>query len=390
MPVVGTALRMQRRTHPPRADWRRKVESVGLAWHSAAGPYWNEEAHYAFSAAEVDAIEGATNALHAMCLEAAQHVIAHRQYDRLAIPPAVVPLIEASWAQEPPSLYGRFDLAYDGMGPPKLLEYNADTPTSLVEASLAQWFWLQDTHPQLDQFNALHERLIAHWRHLAPHLQGDVLHFVGMDDLEDGVTLAYLRDTAEQAGIRCATLPIRRIGLTGDGFFTDLDDRVLESVFKLYPWEWLVAEDPRFVEALLGLGTRMQWLEPAWKLLLSNKGILAVLWELFPGHPNLLPATLDASEVLTWDAYVTKPLLSREGANVTVTLFDQVLLRTRGDYGAEGVVHQALATIPRFDDRYPVIGSWIIGDAAAGMGIRESRQVVTDNLSQFVPHVIEG
>ena len=219
MPVVGTALRMQRRTHPTRADWRRKVESVGLAWHSAAGPYWNEEAHYAFSAAEVDAIEGATNALHAMCLEAAQHVIAHRQYDRLAIPPAVVPLIEASWAQEPPSLYGRFDLAYDGMGPPKLLEYNADTPTSLVEASLAQWFWLQDTHPQLDQFNALHERLIAHWRHLAPHLQGDVLHFVGMDDLEDGVTLAYLRDTAEQAGIRCATLPIRRIGLTGDETF---------------------------------------------------------------------------------------------------------------------------------------------------------------------------
>lgn len=381
---------MKRVAHPPRADWQRKVESVGLAWHSAAGPYWNESAHYVFSPDEIDSIEAATNALHEMCLEAAAKVVAERWYDRLAIPPAIVPLIEASWEEEPPSLYGRFDLAYDGVGPPKLLEYNADTPTSLVEASLAQWFWLQETHPQLDQFNAIHERLIARWAELAPHLVGEQLHFAGLDDVEDGVTLAYLRDTAEQAGIRCTSVPINRIGLTTDGYFTDLEDRVIESIFKLYPWEWLSTEDPRFVQAIGGLGTRMQWIEPAWKLLLSSKGILAVLWELFPEHPNLLPATLDDSSTLTWDAYVSKPLLSREGANVTVTMFDQVLLKTGGRYGREGLVHQGLATIPQFDGRYPVIGSWVIGEAAAGMGIRESPTLVTNNLSQFVPHVIEG
>lgn len=384
------AAQVRRVIHPPRADWRRKVETVGLAWHSAAGPYWDESAHYAFTAEQVAVLEEATSTLHALCLEAAGHVIRRGCYERLAIPPAVVPLIEASWAADPPSLYGRFDLAYDGVGAPKMLEYNADTPTSLVEASLAQWFWLQETHPHLDQFNALHERLITQWALLAPALPGELLHFTGTDDVEDGMTLAYLRDTAEQAGLRCATVPIRGIGLTSDGFFTDLEDRVIEAVFKLYPWEWLVAETPAFRDALLALGTRMQWIEPAWKMLLANKGILAVLWELFPEHPNLLPATLDASEVLTWDAYVTKPLLSREGANVTVTLFDQVLLRTRGDYGAEGVVYQALARLPRFDGRYPVIGSWVIGEAPAGMGIRESSTLVTDNLSRFVPHVIEG
>lgn len=381
---------MKRVVIPVRDDWQRKVESVGLVWHSAKGAYWNESAYYSFTMDEILVLEKATNSLHAMCLEAAQHIVDNDLFDTLRIPARVVPLIKAAWEQEPPSLYGRFDLAYDGMGPPKMLEYNADTPTSLVEASLAQWFWLQDVFPGKDQFNALHDRLIEQWRALKPFLQGERLHFAAMDDIEDGMTIAYLRDTAEQAGLECETLTIPQIGVTSDGFFTDVNDRTIESMFKLYPWEWLVHEDERFVHALLSRGTDMQWIEPVWKMLLSNKGLLAVLWDLFPDSPYLLPASLNVADTLTWDAYVTKPLLSREGANVTVTMFDQTLVSSRGDYGEEGFVYQSLATIPSFDGRYPVIGSWIIGQEAGGMGIRESTRIITDNLSQFVPHVIEG
>jgi glutathionylspermidine synthase len=381
---------VKRIAHAVRADWQKKVESLGLAWHSAKGAYWNESAYYAFTMDEVLKLEHATNTLHGMCLMAAQHIIDSRLYEALGIPSRVVPLIEASWEQEPPSLYGRFDLAYDGLGPPKLLEYNADTPTSLVEASVVQWFWLQEQFPNKDQFNSLHERLIEQWKALAPYLQGERVHFTGMDDIEDGMTLAYLRDTAQQAGLTCESLTLEQVGVTSDGFFTDADDRVMESVFKLYPWEWLVAEDDKFVAALLQRGTTMQWIEPAWKMLLSNKGLLAVLWDLFPESPYLLPASLDIAETLTWDAYVRKPLLSREGANVTVTMFDQTLLESQGDYGEEGYVYQALATIPNFEGHHAVIGSWIIGQEAGGIGIRESKRLITDNLSQFVPHVIEG
>lgn len=381
---------MKRIVHPPRADWQKKVESLGLAWHSAKGAYWNESAYYAFTMDEVLKLEDATNKLHGMCLTAAQHIIDHRLYDALGIPSRVVPFIEASWEHEPPSLYGRFDLAYDGLGPPKLLEYNADTPTSLVEASVVQWFWLQDQFPTNDQFNSLHERLIEQWKALAPYLQGARVYFTGMDDIEDGMTLAYLRDTAQQAGLECESLTVEQVGVTSDGYFTDADDRVIETVFKLYPWEWLVAEDDTFVAALLQRSTTMQWIEPAWKMLLSNKGLLAVLWDLFPESPYLLPASLDIAETLTWDAYVRKPLLSREGANVTVTMFDQTLIESHGDYGDEGYVYQALATIPNFEGHHAVIGSWIIGQEAGGIGIRESKRLITDNLSQFVPHVIEG
>ncbi len=376
--------------HAVRADWQKKVESLGLAWHSAKGAYWNESAYYSFTMDEVLKLEHATNTLHGMCLTAAQHIIDNRLYATLGIPPRVVPFIESSWEQEPPSLYGRFDLAYDGLGPPKLLEYNADTPTSLVEASVVQWFWLQEQFPNKDQFNSLHERLIEQWKALAPYLQGERVYFTGMDDIEDGMTLAYLRDTAQQAGLTCESLTLEQVGVTSDGFFTDAEDRVMETVFKLYPWEWLVAEDDKFVAALLQRGTTMQWIEPAWKMLLSNKGLLAVLWDLFPESPYLLPASLDVAETLTWDAYVRKPLLSREGANVTVTMFDQTLVESQGDYGEEGYVYQALATIPNFEGHHAVIGSWIIGQEAGGIGIRESTRLITDNLSQFVPHVIEG
>ena len=388
MPVGDAPVK--RLSHPVRADWQKKVEALGLAWHSAKGAYWNESAYYSFTMDEVLKLEDATNKLHAMCLEAAQHIIEQRLFLKLGIPSHVIPMIEAAWEQEPPSLYGRFDLAYDGLGPPKLLEYNADTPTSLVEASVVQWYWLQECFPDKDQFNSLHERLIEQWKAVGPYLQGERLHFAGMDDIEDGMTLAYLRDTAQQAGLNCETLLIDQIGVTEDGFFSDSDDRVIESIFKLYPWEWLVAEDERYVQALLKQGTRMQWIEPVWKMLLSNKGLLAVLWDLFPESPYLLPASLDIAETLTWDAYVRKPLLSREGANVTVTMFDQTLVESQGDYGDEGYVYQAMATIPDFDGRHPVIGSWIIGQEAGGMGIRESKRIITDNLSQFVPHVIEG
>src|SRR5215469_4308883 len=152
---------MRRLASTPRDNWQKRVEEVGLTWHSLDQPYWNESAFYEFTAKEVDVLESATNELEKMTLAAAQHIIDNRLYSKMGIPDVAVPLIESSWEAEPPSLYGGFDFAYDGANPPKLLEYNADTPTSLVEAAVVQWYWLQDRFPTSDQFNSLHERLVA-------------------------------------------------------------------------------------------------------------------------------------------------------------------------------------------------------------------------------------
>ena len=374
---------MRRVLTVPRADWQKRVEGLGLAWHSNQKPYWNECAYYEFSAKEVDVIQSATNELESMALEAVRHVIEHKLYWRMGIPDSAIELIERSWEAEPPSLYGRFDLAYDGTHPPKLLEYNADTPTSLLEAAVVQWYWLRDVFPGRDQFNSIHEKLIARWKALAPCLPGGHVDFCSLDDLEDGMTVTYLQDTAQQAGLTASAFPIDEIGWNGSRFVGPAD-RPLGAVFKLYPWEWMVREE--FGKYLGNAAT--VWVEPPWKMVLSNKGILPVLWRMYPRHPNLLEASFDGPGLMM--SWVRKPLLGREGSNILLHRPGEDV-ETGGDYGAEGFVFQDLAPLKSFDGMYPTIGSWVIGheegDAAAGMGIRESETPITTNQSQFVPHV---
>jgi glutathionylspermidine synthase len=386
---------MRRVVSTPRAHWDAKVEAAGLTWHSGetstqtestpselAAVYWNESAFYEFTAREVEVLESSTNELARMTLLAAQHIIENKLYAKMGIPESAVALIESSWEAEPPSLYGRFDLAYDGSNPPKLLEYNADTPTSLLEAAVVQWYWLQDLFPVGDQFNSIHDRLIARWKELRTYIRDERVDFCSIDDVEDGMTVAYLLDTAQQAGYTATMFPIDEIGWDGVNFVGP-DDLPLGAVFKLYPWEWMVRED---FGTHLGKD-RTIWIEPPWKMLLSNKGILPVLWELYPHHPNLLEARFDNAGEMT--AWIRKPLLGREGANTTLHQ-PGLDVKVGGNYGAEGFVFQELAVLRRFDCMHEVIGSWVIGheeNSSCGIGIRESESPIITNTGRFVPHL---
>jgi len=376
---------MRRLDAVPRRDWQRRVQELGLTWHSGAQPYWNESAFYEFTAKDVELLEAATNELAKMTLAAVQHVIDGKLYGKLGIPEIAAPLIESSWEAEPPALYGRFDLAYDGTRPPKLLEYNADTPTSLLEAAVVQWYWLKDVFPDRDQFNSLHPRLIALWKELAPALPGGRIDLCSVDDAEDGMTVTYLQDTARQAGLTANIFPIDEIGWNGTAFVGP-DDRPLGAIFKLYPWEWMVREE---FARHLGKDATV-WIEPPWKMLLSNKGILPILWEMYPRHPFLLESRFDGPGLMM--SWVRKPLLGREGANITIHQPGKDVA-TGGHYGAEGFIYQDFAALQSFGGKYAVLGSWLIGheegNAAGGVGIRESDSPVTTNTSQFVPHVCD-
>jgi glutathionylspermidine synthase len=363
----------------PRADWQAKVEEHGLVFHTIEGKtYWDESAAYELSAAQVDTLEAAANEVHARCVDAAQHIIDKKLWARLAIPATAVPEILSSWDHDDPSLYGRFDFAWDGKGPPKMLEYNADTPTALLEASVIQWQWLKDFRPAADQFNSIHERLITAWQEVA----SDTIHFACVgESAEDSMTTHYLRDTCEQAGKQSVFLDMSEIGWNPQARrFIDPQHRFVEKLFKLYPWEWMWSE--QFAEHLPGQGHR--FIEPIWKMLWSNKALLTVLYELFPQHPNLLPAA-DSPEKLG-PSYVRKPKLSREGANIELLQDGQVIASSGGDYGEEGFIYQQAYPMPNMDGSYPVFGVWMIGGEASGLGIREDSGPITTNLSRFVPH----
>ena len=374
---------MHRRTLAPRPDWQAKVEAEGLIWHTAGGaPYWNESACYTFSAAEVAAIEQATADVYALFLQAGDYVIDRGLLGRFDIPEWCWPLIAESWRNEPPALnYGRFDFGFDGRSPPKLFEFNCDTPTSLLEAAVIQWSWKEEVFPELDQFTSLHDKLVAKWADIAPYLPSRRVHFSSAREStgEDAVTAAYVMDTARAAGLDVDAILVSDIGWNGSTF-TDLTESPIQTLFKLYPWEWLVREP--FSRHIAEAPTL--WIEPIWKMIWSNKAILPLLWDLAPRHPNLLWAS---TERPASGDYAMKPLLAREGANVRLVQDGAVIAQTEGAYTG-GVVYQGLYDLPDFDGARPVIGSWVIDGMPAGMGIREDG-AITGNLARFVPHVIE-
>lgn len=379
---------MRRVALDPRPNWQRRVEEHGLTYHTLGGEkYWDESAAYELSAAEVDQLELATQTLHEMCLELVQDVIDNRRFGLFLIPPEFEELVERSWRERQPSVYGRFDFAFDGVGPPRLLEYNADTPTGLVEASVIQWFWLKDLDPDGDQYNSIHERLIDAWKNILRQ-DGGPIHFAALTDEldtpEDYITAEYMRDTAIQAGAKTSFISMRDIGWDRPRrVFVDHTGFPIHRCFKLYPWEWMLREE--FGQHVRSGTTK--WVEPAWKMILSCKTILPLLYERHPDSPFLLPASFDP---LTTGSYVKKPIHAREGANIEVVIDGKLAHSTDGPYAPPFIYQQLASELKPHDGRYPVLGSWIVNGVACGMGIREDASLVTGNTSRFVPHQMVG
>lgn len=406
---------MDKITLPERPDWRDTAKELGFTFADMHGePYWDETSAYRFTLAQIEGdIEDPVTELHAMCREAVARIVADELLlDRLGIPTEHHDLIADSWSRNEPEIYGRMDLAYDGTGPAKLLEYNADTPTSLYESASFQWQWLEDqlaagVLPEgADQFNGIHEALVERFRDLFP--QDTNIHFTAAaGNPEDYATVEAMAWAAREAGMGAHYSDLDKIALGTKGQFLDAEDRVIETLFKLYPWEDFLVDD--YAHHIKGSGC--MFLEPAWKALLSNKGILPVLWQMFEGHPNLLPAFFadDVADALVANGrplptvsdsfdrvakdlragHVVKPIFSREGAAVSIIKDGEVVEATpAGDYDRHARIVQAYAPLPEFDGFRPIIGAWVVGHACAGMGIREDRSRITQDLSRFKPHFI--
>ena len=385
---------MQRISLPARPGWRDKAREVGFGFHEMYGePYWVDDIAYTFSLEEVETrIEDPSQELHDMCMDMVDDIVRSEEaLDRLAIPQDMRDVVSNSWQRRDRHLYGRFDLAYDGKWPVKLLEYNADTPTAVFETGYFQYEWLTDQiaagvlPADADQFNSLQESLIEAFGEFPKQ---PIFHFAAItENEEDRGTTAYMMDCAAQAGHRVELIDVGDIGIDSRGRYIDLANRVIDRCFKLYPWEFMMREP--FARQLAGSGD--VFVEPAWKAVLSNKGLLPLLWKRHRNHPNLLPSFFaDDPAASDLKDFVVKPLLSREGENVTIFRDGRRLVSAPGDYGAEGFVIQAYTPLFESEERFAVLGSWIVGDRACGLGIREDRSMITANLSRFVPHVILG
>lgn len=394
---------MRRISMQPRSDWQKKCQKVGFTFYDTPSennePYWRENAAYELSLDEVDKLESETQELIDRCLEAVDYAITHDRLKEFDIPEQFWTIIRESWNRKDPTVFGRFDLAWQPDGPSKLLEYNADTPTSLIESSVVQWFWMKDIFGDTkDQFNSIHERLIDQWASVrTKHWrlpEGAPLHLASLRDNGDGALItedydnvAYMTEIVKAAGFTPEQIFIEDISWS-DHYeaFTDATDKPIRNLYKLYPWEWLVNES--YSENILTSWRRTKWMEPIWKMLLSNKQLLVLLWELFPGHPNLLPA-FNSEVPLLGKKRVRKPRFGREGANVHIFEASGNLVESKpGGYGKEDGIWQEYIPLPAFDGWNAVIGSWVAGASPAGIDFRETSSLITGDMAFFVPHYI--
>ena len=382
----------------PREDWENRVCKLGFDFFEVSQnyPYWVEDRYYQFSREEIEQIDAASEQLHDMCISAIEHVFRNDLLDRFGVPRQYHRLLRHSWETDKTYLYGRFDFSWGGgkdSKAPKMLEYNAQTPTSLFEAAVVAWDWMRQNvdlgclPKHSDQFNLLDEQLIVQFERLLVTKQPElpVLHFIVCEDsAEDLRTVQYLAACAEEAGWETVITDVNEIQLTVDHKFADHESRLIYNMFMLYPYEFALLDDyAQYIE-----GSGVTFIEPLWKVLLSSKALLPILWELYPGHENLLPCYYsDDPRSATIVDKVKKPIYSREGANITIEFGEESVESSGGNYGEEGFITQQYWPLASFGHGRCVIGSWIIGRVAAGLSVRESKSRITDDVARFVPHI---
>lgn len=120
-------------------------DDSALTWGTCeADEYWNEKGKIDLSQKAEEQLMEASFELHNMALEAVDKIVNDDTLMTLFyINKDLWPAIRESWKIGRVDFQGRFDLAFDGKNPPKLIEYNADTPSLQLESSVLSddWLW---------------------------------------------------------------------------------------------------------------------------------------------------------------------------------------------------------------------------------------------------------
>jgi len=377
------------------------LESLGFVWHtdSDKSSYISDEL-VVLTEAEAEAYYEATNELYDMYVEAAEYVVENNLFHAIGIPFNLVELIKESWENDVHwHLYGRFDLAGGLDGTPiKLLEFNADTPTALFETAIVQWAILKQNNMQeSSQFNATYEALVNNFKRLVT-LEEDVSNFEENYDgwnflftsvkgnSEEENTVRLLQHIATEAGYKTEFAYIDDIEFSAeDGIL--YNDSAYELWFKLIPWEDIALEESDLAMLLTNIIKNQKAIifNPAYTLFFQSKGLLKILWDLYPNHPLLLES---AFEPLKGQKQVKKPIFGREGGNVSI--LDENALELHavdGNYANHKMLYQAYTELATDNKGNSYQAGVFYAYEACGLGFRKGGKIL-DNGSKFVGHVV--
>ncbi|CAG9470510.1 glutathionylspermidine synthase family protein [Campylobacter upsaliensis] len=375
------------------------LESIGFSWHTDEdGSDYLDNRFICVSKNEANAYYEAANELYDMFIAAAQNVIDNDRFDELGIPFNLIDAIKMSWENEVHwHLYGRFDFAGGLDGKPiKLIEFNADTPTSLFESAILQWAMLKQNN--LDehlQFNSIYESLMDNFKRLITldesveefeeHYRGWKILFSSVaGNKEEELTTKLLAHIAKDAGFEYDFSYVDEVEFGEEGIFKNGVN--YEYWFKLIPWEEIAIEEGELAMLLTQIMRNQKAiiLNPAYTLLFQSKGILKILWELYPNHPLLLESSY---EPLQGKDFVRKPMFGREGANISIVKDDVKLQENIGPYGNNKMIYQQYYELNSNENEYYQAGVFFAYEGC-GLGFRKGGLII-DNASKFVGHIIK-
>lgn len=378
---------MHRKTCPKREGWEARFKEAGFSFCDADG-YWKEGSYYEITEGEKRLLVSATENLHEAMKTLVEKVVQSSDLlEYLGVPEHLHDYLRYTW-KTGSDLYGRFDFVVNN-GTVKALEYNADTPTSLIETASAQVEWANEAKVGTP-FSEIRHELANRFFTLRRACGGKMFHFACMrDSEEDFDTTLWLLNLAEAQGFNCRGLYIDEIGFNEETrVFVDQTGGQISRLFKLYPWEYAIQDEFAALLVDQKVACTIDFYNPFWRMLLSSKRMFSLLWRERTDLHWCLPETRDEA---FGTAYVKKPAFSREGANVEVFLPWDVESKP-GPFNEFPSVYQEYCELPKFQtnegERHAIVGSWVVNDRACAFGVRESSTIVTDNTSNYVPHVV--
>ena len=378
-----------------------ELEELGFHWHTDSdGTKYVSDTLVEISQDEAEAYYTATNEIYDMYVQAAEYVIENELFFDLGIPFNLIDVIKKSWENDVHwHIYGRFDLAggIDGR-PIKLIEFNADTPTSLFESALLQWAILKHNNMDEDkQFNTIYESVSNNFKRLIT-LFDDTKEFdekydgwkilfssISSNDEEEATT-RLLQQMATDAGFNTSFEYLENTHFDEDGIY-DADGNSYEYWFKLYPWEDIAHDEPELATTLTNIMQNQKAiiLNPAYTLLFQSKGMLKILYDLFPDSPYLLKT---AYEPLNNTKQVEKSVFGREGANTAIIDENNHLIeKTDGPYDNYKKVYQEYVDFPKDKNGNKYQAGVFFAYEACGLSFRKGSEIM-DNISKFVGHII--
>ncbi|SFV59190.1 Similarity with glutathionylspermidine synthase, group 2 [hydrothermal vent metagenome] len=377
------------------------LENLGFPWHTDSDntPYISHEL-VIINEDEAEAFYEAGNELYEMFVEAGEYIVENNLFHEIGIPFNLVELVKESWENDVHwHLYSRFDLA-GGIDnkPIKLLEFNADTPTALFETAIVQWATLkQNNLEESNQFNSLYESLVDNFKRLITleesvedfeeRYEGWKFLFTSIkDNSEEEQTVRLMQHIANEAGYDTEFAYIDDIEF-GDEEGIVYQGENYQLWFKLIPWEDIAIDEPDLAMILGNIISNQQAIifNPAYTLMFQSKGMLKILWDLYPNHPLLLETSF---EPLDNKKYVSKPIFGREGANVSIVENGNILESVDGEYANHQLIYQEYTELAKDikGDSYQA-GLFFVYESCS-LGFRKGG-LILNNMSKFVGHIVE-